>query len=230
MIGRSGAGARRGHGGPGVNGEHCVHVVDDEAEARDALCFLLRGAGLHVRTHASGADFLAAPLPDVPTCVVLDIRMPGIGGLEVLERLRGGGAAWPVIMFTAFADVPTTVRAFKAGAVDLMEKPYDGATLVRSIQDALRADAGRRMGASERRAVLDRVRALTARERQVMALLVQGAPNKIVAVELGISIKTVEIHRSRVMRKMAAGSLAELVRMALLAGEEGIRAVEAAPG
>ena len=201
---------------------HLVYVVDDDAAARESLRFLLESVGLTVLDFGTPRAFLEFRRPTVPSCLVLDVRMPEMTGIELLEVLRQGGSTMPVVMFTAFGDVPTTVRAFKAGAVDLVEKPSSGTQIIEAVQSGLRADEARRSAAHARQELLDRVGTLSSRERQVLVLLVRGSPNKVIAAELGISVKTVEIHRARVMEKMQASSLAELVRLALLVGEKAI--------
>ena len=195
-----------------------VYVVDDDAPLRRALERLIGSVGLAVQTFATADAFLAYPLPDRPGCVVLDLRMPGTSGLTVQEELARAGSALSILFLTGHADVPTTVRAMKAGAVDFIEKPFNDQTLLDAVHRALAR--GRELLAlrRDRQRVEGKVATLTRRERQVLALVVAGLPNKLVADRLGASEKTIKVHRSRVMRKMHADSLAELVRMAQAVG------------
>ena len=195
-----------------------VHVIDDDAAVRQSLAFLLSTAGLAVRVHVSAVDFLRV-LPEIQGgCVVTDIRMPEMDGLELQRRLRELKAGLPVIVMTGHGDVPLAVEAMKAGAIDFIEKPFDDDVLLSAIRSAL----SRQAVDSEREArlamVRDRVKALSEREREVLERLVAGKPNKVIAYELGISARTVEVYRANVMTKMQADSLSELVRMALLQG------------
>jgi two-component system response regulator FixJ len=192
-----------------------VHVIDDDLAIRDALVLLLEAQGRTARAFPDAASFLADLDPSLPGCVVADVRMPGLGGLELQRHMKKSGIDLPVIIITGHGDVAMAVQALKEGAVDFIEKPFDEDVLARSIDDAL--DRGERVF-HERQATADiRARAaeLTPREREVMELVVQGRPNKAIAAALNISVRTVEIHRGRVMEKMQAGSLSELVRMAL---------------
>lgn len=193
-----------------------VHVVDDDAAVRQSLAFLLVSDGLAVQTHESAADLLAVAR-DIDGCVVTDVRMPGVDGIELLRRLKAQGVHLPVIVMTGHADVPLAVEAMKAGAVDFMEKPFDDEAMLAAVRGALdrQADAaGRQDRATEAKG---RIAALSERERQVLDGLVAGHANKAIAYDLGISPRTVEIYRANVMTKMRAGSLSELVRLALLA-------------
>lgn len=195
--------------------EAMVHVVDDDMAIRDALVLLLEAAGHHARAHADAAQFLSVLDPAQPGCVLADVRMPGMSGLELQRHLKDQGVDLPVIIITGHADVAMAVQALKAGAADFIEKPFDEDVLLASVNRAL--DTGARVF-RERRHLADvqaRAAGLTPREREVMDLVVKGLPNKAVAVELSISARTVEIHRARVMEKMAANSLSDLVRMAL---------------
>lgn len=198
-----------------MNAQPVVHVVDDDGAIRDALVLLLEAAGHAARAHEDGAAFLAALDPVQPGCVVADVRMPGMSGLELQRHLRERRVDLPVIIISGHADVAMAVQALKAGAADFIEKPFDEDVLLSSVGRAL--DSGAR-AFRERRQLEDivaRAATLTPREREVMDLVVQGLPNKAVAVELSISARTVEIHRGRVMEKMDAASLSDLVRMAL---------------
>jgi two-component system response regulator FixJ len=199
-------------------GDNLLHVIDDDEAVRDSLEFLLRSARIGVRTYASAADFLSV-LPNVTSgCVVTDVRMPEISGVDLLRKLKDLNVGLPVIVMTGHGDVQLAVEAMKGGAVDFLEKPFDDDVLIASVQSALsRADQmARREG--ERAELHEKLAALSGRERDVLEGLVAGKPNKIIAFELGISPRTVEIYRANVMTKMRAGSLSELVRMALAAG------------
>ncbi|MBN4093429.1 MULTISPECIES: response regulator FixJ [Methylobacterium] len=195
-----------------------VHIVDDDLAVRQALAFLLATDGLTVRVHDSATAFLAAESERVG-CVVTDVRMPGIDGVELLHRLRQRGSLPPVIVMTGHADVALAVAAMKAGAVDFIEKPFDDEVLLASIRSALARSDRTAKRASERDAVRARLAELTERERQVLEGLIAGKANKVIGLDLGISPRTVEIYRANVMSKLQAGSLSELVRMALIAGQ-----------
>jgi two-component system response regulator FixJ len=199
-------------------GDAVVHVVDDDVEVRQSLSFLLATAGLAVRLYESAISFLEAVKERPSGCILTDVRMPGIDGIEFLRRLKARGFSVPVIVMTGHADVPMAVEAMKEGAVDFIEKPFNDDLLIGTIHSALEAHdrAAQRHGQSaEIRARLD---SLSERERQVLEGLVAGKANKVIAYDLGISPRTVEIYRANVMSKMQAGSLSELVRMALLVG------------
>lgn len=196
-----------------------VFVVDDDAAVCDSLRFLIESVGLRVRTFSSADGFLAAYTPDQPGCVVLDIRMPGMSGLELQEQLAKRGHTLPVIIITAHGDVPSAVRAMRAGAVDFMSKPFNDQDLLDRVHQALAKDAQARQDEAVRAGIAAKVALLTPREREVMDLVVSGMSNKGIAAQLQLSAKTVETHRARVMEKMEAGSLAELVRMVLAAKE-----------
>jgi two-component system response regulator FixJ len=195
-----------------------VHVIDDDESVRHALAFLLATSGMAVRVHESGTAFLETVGELQGGCILTDIRMPGIDGLALQRRLTELGINLPVIVMTGHGDVPLAVEAMKAGAVDFIEKPFDDAALLAAIQSALDRynEVGRRE--SEVAQIAAKVNALSVRERQVLEGLIGGKPNKTIAYDLDISPRTVEIHRANVMTKMAAGSLSELIRMALLAG------------
>jgi two-component system response regulator FixJ len=194
-----------------------VHLVDDDEAIRESLSFLLGTAGLEARPYDSAEAFLAALPAAGAGCVVTDVRMPGMNGLDLVRRLRELGSSLPVVVMTGHGDIPLAVEAMKAGAVDFIEKPFGDETMIRAVRAAIGhgADATRRQA---ERAVIDaRLESLSLRERQVLDALVGGQPNKIIAFELGISPRTVEVYRANVMTKMQAGSLSELVRMALTA-------------
>jgi two-component system response regulator FixJ len=193
-----------------------VHVIDDDVDVRQSLAFLLSTAGLAVRAHESAVAFLKV-LPGIEDgCIVTDVRMPEIDGLELQRRLRSLRNAMPVIVMTGHGDVALAVEAMKAGAVDFIEKPFDDEVLLAAIRTALARGGSAREQASHVAEVRSRLKTLSERERQVLDGLVAGKPNKIIAHDLGISARTVEIYRANVMTKMQADSLSHLVRMALL--------------
>jgi FixJ family two-component response regulator len=198
----------------GQDGRGLVFVIDDDESVRRAFDRLLRSDGLDVACFGSSKEFVGRPLPDRPACVILDLRLPGSSGLEVQEMLRRAGAEIPIIFVSGYADVSSSVRALKAGAVDFLEKPVSDQALLDTVHQTLdRARAARRDRA-QRAAIQARFDLLTPRERDVLRLLLRGLLNKQIAAELGISEKTVKFHRGRVMAKTAAGSMAELVRQA----------------
>lgn len=194
--------------------ETVVIVVDDDEAVRDSLCFLLAAGGYGARAFPSGAALLASEGVPGAGCLLLDVRMPEIDGVTTLERLRAAGFRLPTIIMTGHADVALAVRAMKAGARDFIEKPFSDGVILEAVADALAAPAagGRDSAAAAR------IATLTPREREVLEGLVAGLPNKSIAYDLGISPRTVEIHRAHVMEKLAARSLSELVRLALAAG------------
>jgi two-component system response regulator FixJ len=195
-----------------------VHVVDDDEAVRDSLGFLLETAGFEVRTYDSGDRFLAEFGGGDGGCVVTDVRMPGVTGLELVARLRARGSSLPIIVMTGHGDVPLAVEAMKAGVHDFLEKPFEDEAMIRAIEGAL-ARADLNSAQSEGRAdVTRRMESLSVRERQVLGGLVEGKANKVIARDLGISPRTVEIYRANVMAKMGAASLSELVRMTISAG------------
>ena len=192
-----------------------VAVVDDDEAVRDALATFLGLNGYAVKVYASAEEFLSAW--DIPPrgCIIADVKMPGLTGVELIEIVRERGCALPVLIITGHGDVPMAVSALRAGALDFIEKPLQEQVLLERVQEATRI--GMRLQAEEenRRATRARFDSLTGREREVLALIVEGHPNKIIAHQLGVSIRTVEIHRARVMEKFEAKSLPELVRFAL---------------
>jgi two-component system, LuxR family, response regulator FixJ len=198
--------------------EAIVHVIDDDQAVRQSIEFLLRTAGMMARTYESASAFLNA-LPTIESgCIVTDVRMPGISGIDLLRRLGEMQVKMPVIVITGHGDVPLAVEAMKVGAVDFLEKPFDDELLLGSVRTALNRSQENAARGAEREELQARLSSLTNRERQVLEGLVAGKPNKIIAFDLAISPRTVEIYRANVMTKMAAASLSELVRMALVAG------------
>jgi two-component system response regulator FixJ len=198
--------------------EAIVHVIDDDEAVRQSVEFLLRTSGIAAKTYGSAAAFLAA-LPKTDSgCVITDVRMPEISGIDLLRHLGDRRISIPVIVITGHGDVPLAVEAMKAGAVDFLEKPFDDELLLRSVRSALNRSQENAERESERAELDARIAALTSRERDVLDGLVAGKPNKIIAFDLSISPRTVEIYRANLMTKMQAASLSELVRMALLAG------------
>jgi FixJ family two-component response regulator len=187
--------------------------VDDDAAVLKSLDRLLRSAGFAVRTFSSSQDFLKLHDGTAPGCVVLDLSMPGLDGLQLQQALARAGDVCPVIFITGFGDVPTSVRAMKAGAVDFLTKPFDREQLLAAVRIAIDRDRSARAARAERSSIGVRVATLTPREREVMVHVVAGHLNKQIAAELGIAEKTVKVHRARVMKKMGAGSVAELVTM-----------------
>jgi two-component system response regulator FixJ len=192
-----------------------VHIVDDDEAVRDSLQALLEAKKYAAKTYPTAEAFLAAHSTAPEGCAIVDVRMPGMDGITLLNRLRERGAALPVIVVTGHGDIPLAVQAMKAGAVDFVEKPYSNETIIEAVRRALAAaPADTAAGSAELAA---RIATLTPRERDVMDQLVIGNPNKIIAFELKISPRTVEIHRANLMKKMQADSLSHLVRMALAA-------------
>ncbi len=201
-----------------MQSDRVVHVIDDDEAMRKSLAFMLRAAKLEVQTYATATDFLEH-LPQAKSgCIVTDVRMPGISGIDLLKRLRELKVAMPVIVITGHGDVPLAVQAMKEGAIDFLEKPFEEEAMLAAIRSAFAAHA---VDADRQRAVTDireRLASLSTREREVLEGLVAGQANKVIAYNLGISPRTVEIYRANVMTKMQASSLSELVRMALIGG------------
>jgi two-component system, LuxR family, response regulator FixJ len=192
-----------------------VYIVDDDSAIRHAMDLLMRSVGLEYEIFHSADDFLASYSDEWAGCLVLDIRMPGLGGMELQDKLNESGSTLPIIFITGHGDVPMAVKAMQKGAVDFIQKPFRDQELLDRIKDALESEQVSRSVREEKAAVLDRIEKLTARESQVLDLVVTGKPNKVIAYELDVSQRTVEIHRARVMEKMHARSLADLVRMHL---------------
>ncbi len=196
-----------------------VFIVDDDRSVRTALSRLMRSAALHAETFASAKEFLEREHPDGPGCMVLDLSMPGSTGLELQQDMAAADIDLPIVFLTGHGNVPASVKALKSGAVDFLEKPVDDDRLLLAIKHAVEQSVRTRRERAKLSEIQERVARLTRRELQVFRLVVQGKLNKQVAVELGMSEKTVKVHRSRVMQKMEADSLAELVRVAERAGE-----------
>ena len=198
-----------------------VVIVDDDPAVRDALDSLFRSVGFATRSFAAPAELLAAALPDGPACLVLDVRMPGLSGLDLQDRLARGGPGLPIVFMTGHGDIPMTVRAMKAGAVDFLAKPFRDQDMLDAVAAAIERDRARRAEVLALGDLRARYETLTAREREVMGHVVRGLMNKQVAGELGLSEITVKIHRGSVMRKMGVRSLADLVRQAEALGLPG---------
>jgi two-component system response regulator FixJ len=201
-----------------AEGSRTVHLVDDDESIRRSVSFMLRTSGYVVKTYASGVEFLNDVKAIVPGCILLDVQMPEVNGLEVQKRLREQGILLPVIVMTAHGDVTVSVQAMKAGAIDFIEKPFDKAVLVGAIEDGFARieQSGRRHARAEEARV--RLDALTPRELDVMKGLVRGHPNKTIAYDLEISPRTVEIHRANLMTKLGVPSLSDALRIAFAAG------------
>jgi FixJ family two-component response regulator len=191
-----------------------VFIVDDDAGTRESLKNLIRSVGLRVETFASAQEFLSSPRPDVTGCLVLDVRLPGLSGLDLQKQMAEAERQIPIVFITGHGDIPMTVRAMKAGAVEFLTKPFRDQDLLDAIQQALERDRKARELRVEVEELRGRYRLLTPREREVMGLVVTGLLNKQIAAELGTSEASVKVHRQHVMGKMQAGSLAALVRMA----------------
>jgi RNA polymerase sigma factor (sigma-70 family) len=200
--------------------EPIVFVVDDDPAMRDSLRWLLESVGLQVQTYATAAEFLAGRDPSTPGCLVLDVRMPGMSGLDLQEELRRRHTDLPTIVVTGHAEVPMAVRAVKAGAIDFIEKPFSDQLLLDRVRQALEIDRQERETRARREEARRRVGHLTPREREVLDLVVAGRANKEIASALGLSPKTVEVHRARVMEKMEVDSLADLIKVAMQASAE----------
>ncbi|MEO2168581.1 MAG: response regulator transcription factor [bacterium] len=199
-----------------MSAEPTVFVVDDDSAMRDSLRWLLESVDFAVLAFESAPDFLKHYDRQRPSCLILDVRMPGMSGLDLQDELLRRGINIPMIMISAHGDVPVAVRALKSGAIDFIEKPFSEQLLLDRVRQALASDERASREGKVNDEIAERVKELTPREKEVMDLVVKGRPNKAIAAHLGLSQKTVEIHRARVMAKMKAGSLAELVRDALM--------------
>jgi FixJ family two-component response regulator len=194
--------------------DRVVFVVDDDASVRESLEDLIQSVGLNVEAFASGQEFLRSRRPDVPSCLVLDVRLKGLSGLDLQKRMAEADVEIPIIFITGHGDIPMTVQAMKAGAMEFLTKPFRDQDLLDAIQQALERDRKAREQRAKVEELHGRYRSLTAREREVMTLVVVGLLNKQIAGEVGTSEASVKVHRQHVMEKMGAGSVAELVRMA----------------
>lgn len=201
--------------------QRIVHVIDDDEGLRESLTFLLRTAEIEVQSYPSAVAFLDA-LPDIgASCIITDVRMPGLSGIDLLRRLKELKIGVPVIVITGHGDIALAVEAMKIGAIDFLEKPFDDEMLLASVQSALKRHEGETKRHTERTEIETRLTALSKRERDVLSGLVSGRANKQIAYDLGISPRTVEIYRANLMNKMQAASLSDLVRMALIVGMVG---------
>ncbi|MEW6137893.1 MAG: response regulator transcription factor [Thermodesulfobacteriota bacterium] len=201
-----------------TDSEALVFVVDDDDSVRKALARLMRSVGLHVETFRSAGEFLGREPHPGPACLILDVRMPDLSGLDLQKELAASGTTLPVIFITGHGTVPMSVQAMKAGAVEFLEKPFDDQTLIDAVHEALKKDQQARLKKAELREIHERVCSLTPREREIFGLVVSGKLNKQIAFELGTSEKTVKAQRSQIMKKMRADSLADLVRLAVKVG------------
>ena len=191
-----------------------IAIVDDDLSAREGLSSLIRSTGLQVETFASAPEFLGRPAAETPSCLVLDLQLPGLSGLDLQKQMADSGLEIPIVFLTGHGDIPASVKAMKAGAVEFLTKPFDEEELLRAIQEAIERDRRTRQQRAGIRELQDRYESLTAREQEVMRHVVSGLLNKQIAAELNITEFTVKIHRGHVMRKMRADSVADLVRMA----------------
>ncbi|MCB1918546.1 MAG: response regulator transcription factor [Candidatus Competibacteraceae bacterium] len=203
-----------------MNPTPTVFLIDDDQAIRDAVGLLLRAHGLAVETFANAVDFLESDAIQRPGCLLLDVRMPGMSGLDLQKHLRTRNQQVPIIFITGHGDVPMAIRAMKAGAFDFVEKPFQAETLLGRVHDALAFDAQERCRQAQRDEAAARMALLSPREREVLERVVAGQYNKVIAAELDISISTVEIHRKRVMKKLEAESLSDLIRLRALSNGE----------
>jgi FixJ family two-component response regulator len=198
--------------------EGVVYVVDDDTELREYMRWLLASSGWRVETFADPLEFLDSYKDEGVACVVTDVCMPGLSGIELQRELAGRGIDLPVILISAYAEVPTAVHAMRQGAVDFLEKPFEGETLLQRVREALAVSQEARRGAAERAEVAARLARLTPRQRAVLDGLTQGKPSKIIAADLGVSPRTVDVHRFRLMQSLGASSLPDLFRLVVLVG------------
>ena len=201
-----------------MGGSELVHIIDDDDALRDSLSFLLSSVGIKTKSYETATGYSNDPERGACGCILTDVRMPGMSGIDLLRKLKSDGITVPVIVMTGHGDVPLAVEAMKLGALDFVEKPFNDDALIASVRSALGEAKRHSVHEEERKEIDARLAQLTARERQVLDGLVGGQPNKVIAHELGISPRTVEIYRANVMTKMQANSLSELVRMALVTG------------
>ena len=201
--------------------QQVVFVVDDDSGLREALSSLFRSVGLQVKTYASAAEFLQSKLPDRPSCMVLDVRLPGLSGLDFQAELVKANIRIPIVFMTGHGDIPMTVRAMKAGAVEFLPKPFRDQDMLDAVQAGLEIDRDRRRHAADLSKLRVSFETLTPREQEIMGLVTAGLMNKQIAAEIGVTEVTVKLHRGNMMRKMGAKSLAELVRMADALGIRG---------
>ena len=201
-----------------MSAKDMVQIIDDDDALRDSLAFLLSSVGIEATSYDSAAAFLNDPQRAMSGCIITDVRMPGMSGIDLLRKLKSDGVAVPVIVMTGHGDVPLAVEAMKLGAFDFIEKPFDDDALLASVRGALGVQEKNSREESQRQEIENRLTQLSTRERQVLDGLVAGQANKMIAYELGISPRTVEIYRANVMTKMQANSLSDLVRMALVSG------------
>lgn len=197
-----------------MNSTPVVSVVDDDEQVRESLAALIQSMDVEVECYASGREFLDHYNPSQPGCIVLDLRMPQLSGQEVIDELNTRQINTPVIMISGHGDIPAAVAAIKSGAVDFLEKPYPGSALMDSVRRAISRDAEQRESSSEKQLLVDRFETLTADERQVLELTVAGKPDKAIALKLDLSLRTIQLRRASVMRKMHAHSRAELIGLA----------------
>lgn len=203
-----------------MNEGKLVHLVDDDDSVRRSVGFMLKTSGLLVKTYASGLELLKEAGKLEPGCILLDIRMPGMDGLEVQQELLDAGVDLPVIIMTGHGDIPLSVRAMKAGAIDFIEKPFEKSTLLDALEEAFRSMTRSEAGRERAKSATVRLQALTPRERDVLDGLAKGLPNKTIAYDLGISPRTVEIHRANLMSKLEVRSLSEALRLAFAAEDD----------
>jgi two-component system, LuxR family, response regulator FixJ len=201
-----------------MSAKDLVQIIDDDDALRDSLTFLLSSAGIEAKSYESAGAYLNDPQRSAAGCIITDVRMPGMSGIDLLRKLKSDGVSLPVIVMTGHGDVPLAVEAMKLGAFDFIEKPFDDDALLASVRGALGAQEKHTREESQRQEIENRLTQLSTRERQVLDGLVAGQANKVIAYELGISPRTVEIYRANVMTKMQANSLSDLVRMALVTG------------